>query len=144
MALLRGVNVGGKNTVPMPELRAALETRFADVTTLLQSGNVLLTTRGTEYDVSKTVARTVEEAFGLVVPVVVRTADEIGDVASHNPFLKDGVKRDPKTLHVAFLSTRPTAAAIGAIDPRAHHRTRTWCPGGTSISSIRTARRRRG
>ena len=117
VALLRAVNVGGRNTVPMRELRAALETRFADVTTVLQSGNVLLTTRGTEHDVSKSVAGTVEDAFGLAVPVVVRTADEFGDIASHNPFLKDGVKRDPKTLHVAFLSTRPTAAALRTVDP---------------------------
>ncbi len=117
MALLRGVNVGGKNTVPMPELRAALEREFADVTTFLQSGNVLLRSAAAECDVSETVARMIAEAFGIVIPVVVRTAAEIEHVAGHNPFLQDGVERDPKTLHVAFLSTRPTAATIGAIDP---------------------------
>jgi len=117
VALLRAVNVGGRNTVPMQALRAVLETEFADVSTLLQSGNVLLTSAALEHEVSETVARMVEEAFGLLVPVVVRTATEIEHVARDNPFLKDGAERDPTTLHVAFLSTRPPAAAIAAIDP---------------------------
>ena len=101
----------------MRELRTALETRFADVTTLLQSGNVVLGSRGTEREVSAVVARTVEETFGLVVPVVVRTAGALRDVTRLNPFLLDGEQRDPKTLHVAFFSTRPTATAIRTIDP---------------------------
>ncbi len=100
----------------MRELRAALETDFADVTTVLQSGNVLLASRGTEREVSTLVARTIEEAFGLAVPVVVRTAAEILGIAGNNPFLQDGTDRDPKTLHVAFLSARPTEAAIRAVD----------------------------
>ena len=101
----------------MRELRAALETRFADVTTLLQSGNVVLSSRETEREVSVIVAHTVEETFGLVVPVVVRTADDFREVTHHNPFLQARERRDPKTLHVAFLSTRPTATSIRTIDP---------------------------
>jgi uncharacterized protein (DUF1697 family) len=117
VALLRGVNVGGKNTLPMRELQAALEEEFVDVTTLLQSGNVLLRSASAERDVSETVARTIEEVFGLRIPVVVRTAAEIERVAGHNPFLRDGLERDANTLHVAFLSSRPTVGTIEAIDP---------------------------
>ena len=117
VALLRAVNVGGRNRVPMQDLREALESEFLNVATLLQSGNVLLTTRTDEAEVAAAVGRTIEEAFGLVVPVVVRTADEILHVAAHNPFVGDGIEHDPTTLHVAFLAAPPEVAAIRTIDP---------------------------
>ena len=116
-ALLRAVNVGGKNRVPMQELRMALDERFDDVSTLLQSGNVLLGSPEPAGVVAALVAETIGETFGLRIPVVVRSAAEIAIVASRNPFLAVGPKRDPATLHVAFLSDCPSAAAVRTLDP---------------------------
>jgi uncharacterized protein (DUF1697 family) len=117
VALLRAVNVGGRNRLPMPELREALEARGLDsVSTLLQSGNVLFDAAGSEAAVAATIRSTVAEAFGLDIGVVVRTAAELVAIARANPFLAQREPRDAATLHVAFLDREPSAAAA-ALDP---------------------------
>ena len=116
-ALLRAVNVGGKNSVPMERLRAVLEERFADVSTLLQSGNVVLTSTESEPAISAGVSEAIAAAFDLRIPVVVRSAAEIATIASSNPFLALGAKPGATTLHVAFLLERPRAAGLQSLDP---------------------------
>jgi uncharacterized protein (DUF1697 family) len=59
------------------------------------------------------IAKAITAEAGLDVPVLVRSADELAAVARANPF-----HADPKTLHVAFLSTKPTAAQVAALDLR--------------------------
>jgi uncharacterized protein (DUF1697 family) len=118
VALVRAVNVGGTNRVPMAELRAALGARgFEGVSTILASGNVLLRSTEPERVVVERVGDTIEAAFGLRIGVVVRAAAEIAAVVAHNPFLTTGAGRDPATLHVAFLSEQPAAAATTTLDP---------------------------
>ena len=51
------------------------------------------------------------------IAVVVRSGAELAAVAGRNPFLAAGADRDPATLHVAFLSERPAAAAMATLDP---------------------------
>jgi uncharacterized protein (DUF1697 family) len=117
-ALLRAVNVGGKNRLPMAELRTELSARgLEDVSTVLQSGNVLFHSAKAESAVAATIAEAIDKAFDLRVGVVVRTAEELETVAGRNPFLGSGRELDPATLHVAFLSARPTAAAVATLDP---------------------------
>ena len=116
VALLRAVNVGGRNRVPMRELRVALEPRFDDVSTVLQSGNVLLTSELPEPTIAAEVGLAIEQSFGLHISVVARSAAEIARVARSNPFLARGVVRDPAWLHVAFLPERPGPEAILTID----------------------------
>ena len=116
VALLRAVNVGGTNRVPMVDLRAALGARgFVDVSTILASGNVLLRSTEPECVVAKQIGDTIQKAFGVRVGVVVRSAAELEAVVERNPFLTAGGDRDPATLHVAFLSQHPAAAAT--LDP---------------------------
>jgi uncharacterized protein (DUF1697 family) len=118
VTLLRAVNVGGRNRLPMAELRATLSARgFDGVTTVLQSGNVLLESADPEQVVAATVAETIEASFGLRIGVVVRTAAELTAIAGRNPFLASDEERDPATLHVAFLSKRPSAASVATLDP---------------------------
>jgi len=118
VALLRAVNVGGKNRLPMAELRAALSACGLErVSTVLQSGNVLFRSAESERVLAEQVGDAIEEAFGLRVDIVIRSAAELASVAGRNPFLAADDERDPATLHVAFLSERPAAAAVARLDP---------------------------
>jgi uncharacterized protein (DUF1697 family) len=118
VAFLRAVNVGGKNRLSMPDLRAALTARgLEQVSTVLQSGNVLFHSAEPEHVAAGTIGDTIEEAFGLHIWVVVRAAAELTAIAERNPFLATGQKLDPATLHVAFLSEHPAAAAVATLEP---------------------------
>jgi uncharacterized protein (DUF1697 family) len=118
VALLRAVNVGGKNRVPMAALRATLEKReLEDVSTILQSGNVVLRSSLAEGAVAKLVGDAIAKEFGLEIGVVVRSGREIAAVAKSNPFLDEEPDRDPDSLHVAFLTKRPAAASVAKLDP---------------------------
>jgi uncharacterized protein (DUF1697 family) len=117
VALLRAVNVGGKNRVPMAELRSALGERgLVGVSTVLQSGNVLFRSPGPEEATAATVAGAIEATFGLRIGVIVRSAAELAAVADANPFLTGGREVDATTLHVAFLADHPSAGAIATLD----------------------------
>jgi uncharacterized protein (DUF1697 family) len=117
VALLRGINVGGKHKLPMKELVALFEgAGCSDVRTYIQSGNVVFrTSEKSAAAVAKDVERRIEERFGYEVPVILRTAEALGTVASGNPFLADGA--DETHLHVGFLATRPTPEAVASLDP---------------------------
>jgi len=117
IALLRGINVGGKNLLPMKELTAIFENAgCGNVRTYIQSGNVLFTaSRLLAVRLPGLIADAIEARHGFHAPVVIRTQDEMEDVAAHNPFLKPGV--DTKTLHVGFLMNKPDKAGVAALDP---------------------------
>jgi len=117
VAWLRGINVGGKNKLPMADLvRIFTAAGGQDVRTYIQSGNVVfaaspqLTER-----IAGAVARAIEAKFGLKVPVVLRGSDELRSLAARNPFLKQGVA--PESLHVAFLADAPDRSRAASLDP---------------------------
>lgn len=117
VALLRGVNVGGANKLPMQELRAALvESGFSNVATYIQSGNVVLEADSQKPEaVAAAVSAVIEQQFGFEVPATVRSAEQLGAVIRNNPFLARGC--EPKALHVAFLAQRPDPAAMQTLAP---------------------------
>ncbi len=107
LALLRGINVGGKNPVPMGELRATFEEAgFSAVQTYIQSGNVLFDASGTvgEDDVEKLL----ERRFRLPLVVVLRTHRQLRAVVEKAP---EGFGRQPDTFHsdVVFLKAPLTS-----------------------------------
>lgn len=115
VALLRGINVGGKNKVPMAELRELFATLgHEDVVSYIQSGNVVFTSTVKPAQAASDLAAAIVKEFGLRVPVIVRTRTELAKVITSNPYLKRGA--DSK-LHVTFLADRPSAAAIKRLDP---------------------------
>jgi uncharacterized protein (DUF1697 family) len=117
VALLRGVNLGGKNRMPMVDLaQLFVENGCADVRTYIQSGNVLF--RVSEAKAEKLpglIAKRITEVFGYRVPVVLRTAGQLADIIDNNPFLKAGAPEE--MLHVFFLSSRPESCNIACLDP---------------------------
>jgi len=86
IALLRGVNVGGKKKVAMAKLRALTEELgYRDVRTYVNSGNVVFSGRRRS---AKHLESALAEAFGFDVPVVLRTRDELAAVLEANPLRK--------------------------------------------------------
>jgi uncharacterized protein (DUF1697 family) len=104
--LLRGVNVGTKNRLPMAALTEVMATElgWADTVTYLQSGNVVV--GGVRGDLAGQLHRAIGDSFGLDVEVFAFTGKELRAVVEGNPF-PDKVE-EPKNLHVAFLQTAPT------------------------------------
>jgi uncharacterized protein (DUF1697 family) len=117
VALLRGVNVGGRNILPMQDLAAMFrDAGCGDVRTYIQSGNVLFTADAKLVGrVQALISAAVSARFGFAVKLMTRSAAELADVVAHNPFLKEGT--DTKTLHVAFLADRPSRSAVATLDP---------------------------
>ena len=117
VALLRGINVGGKNMLPMKDLVGMFEKAgCTNVKSYIQSGNVVFSVkRAVAETISEVIAEAIDKRFKIKVPVVIRTQGEINAVVTSNPFLKAGV--DVERLHVAFLKDRPNAEMTKFLDP---------------------------
>jgi uncharacterized protein (DUF1697 family) len=103
IVLLRGINLGARNRVSMPELRELLDgAGFGDVRTYLQSGNVVLASRKSVDNIARECERLITDRFGLDIPVVARTRDELADVVARNPL--GDVAVEPKRYQVTFLA----------------------------------------
>ncbi len=113
VALLRGINVGGRNSVPMADLKKLFEARgCVAVRTYIQSGNVLFTHELLDRSrLSRLLEAAVSESFGVSATVVLRTFDEIGKAARAEPFGPD----NSKTV-VTFLATKPARGAAIALE----------------------------
>jgi len=117
VALLRGVNVGGKNMLPMKDLaQMFVKAGCQDVATYIQSGNVVF--RAPAAVVKKLPAQisaAIEKRFGYKVPVVLRSNEQLARAIDSHRFVKAG--KDPKICHVLFLADTPTLQAVQALDP---------------------------
>jgi uncharacterized protein (DUF1697 family) len=118
VALLRGINVGGKNRITMANLTAVFGAAGgSDVRTYIQSGNVVLTADAkTASKLCDAVAARLERDFDLRTPVVLRTSRELAETVERNPFFARGHTAD--TAHVMFLADVPSAAAAAALDAK--------------------------
>jgi uncharacterized protein (DUF1697 family) len=117
VALLRGLNLGGKNRLPMKALKATFEEAGCrDVRTYIQSGNVLFAVPAARArGLATRLTGLVAARHGLRVPVVLRSVEALRAAVRGNPLLEGGA--DPATLHVAFLAEPPAPAAAAALDP---------------------------
>lgn len=117
VALLRGINVGGNNRLPMKDLAAMFaDAGCTDVKTYIASGNVVF--RAPERlarTLPKAIAERIRSEVGMQTPVVLRSAEELAQVAASNPFLAES--EDTKPLHVLFLADEPKAASVAKLDP---------------------------
>lgn len=144
IALLRGVNLGARNRVPMADLRAHLAgLGYGDVRTLLQSGNVVLDAGAAPDRLAAELEHELADRFGVRSPVVVRTRQQLAKIVALDP-LRDVVTED-KLYQVSFLSAKPAKGAIeklaGAdLEPeRFVHCGReiyAWHPGGIHSSPL--------
>lgn len=117
VALLRGINLAGKNRLPMKDLIEMFGQEGCDgVAAYIQSGNIIFRAgHDIASQISNRITAKIKKRFGFDVPVVLRTASELKKVISNNPFLKAGAGE--KELHVMFLADAPDAARIRTLDP---------------------------
>jgi uncharacterized protein (DUF1697 family) len=117
LALLRGINVGGRNKVAMADLREiAASLGHTEVATYIQSGNLVFTSKKSP---EATLARQLEKAIATrldVSPaVVVLSAAGLAEAIAANPF-PDVAKANPRYLHAVFRQEDFTADGLDAID----------------------------
>lgn len=118
VALLRGINVGGRTSLPMSDLRALAQgLGYDDVATHIQSGNLLCRTTRSAVTVASELAAALAARPGVSPDVIVRTRAQLAKVAAGNPFLADGA--DPAHLHVLF-GTAPASRALASINGRSY------------------------
>ena len=115
VALLRGVNVGGRNALPMANLRALAEQLgFSPVSTYLQSGNLVFgAPNGPSAPVVSALETAIGNALGREVRVLLRSADELAELVAGNPFTLE--QADSPGLHVTFLSDAPDPRRVLAL-----------------------------
>jgi uncharacterized protein (DUF1697 family) len=115
VALLRGINVGPKKRIRMEPLRALVsDLGFADVRTLVNSGNVVFRGAGEPEEIGRQIEAALKEHHALDVPVVMRTGAELQQVVANNPF--PDVAVTPKLLHVSFLATALPSEAFEVLE----------------------------
>ncbi len=118
VALLRGVNVGGRGRLPMADLRAiATGLGHGDVATYIQSGNLVLSTSDRPARVAVDLAAAIASSSSVQPAVMVRTRRQLAKVVRDNPFLARG--EDEAHLHILFTDG-PAAAAIAGLDLAAY------------------------
>ncbi len=115
IALFRGINVGGKNSLPMKELVALLEdigTR--KVRTYIQSGNaVFQSAEKNPSQVSKQLAAAIKKRHGFEPYVIILELDAIRRAMAENPFPE--AEADPSGLHLGFLDSTPKSPDLGKL-----------------------------
>jgi uncharacterized protein (DUF1697 family) len=118
VALLRGINVGGKNPLPMKALAEEfVAAGCTHVRTFIQSGNVIFSAPPgkDESALAQLLGARLEERFGYTAPLVLRTTEELRAAIDKTPYLAMGAPEE--TLHVMFLTATPEAARVEKLDP---------------------------
>ena len=146
IALLRGINIGPHKRMKMEKLRASCEALgFKSVKTYIQSGNIVCQAGKLSSDAAaKKIGAQIVKDFGFVADVIARTDEEMKQIVTGNPLLKDpGV--DASKLHVVFLSDTPPPESIKKLEAivklpdKARHKGKEiyfYFPNGVSGSSI--------
>ena len=116
VALLRGVNVGGRKKIAMAELRLLFSSLgFEDVVAYIQSGNVVFSSpHGDRDHISATIEGEITAAFGMDPAVLLRTPTELEEIVKCSPYR---ARADSSKVHVVFLERTPAASAAAELDP---------------------------
>jgi uncharacterized protein (DUF1697 family) len=132
VGLLRGINVGGRNKVPMSTLRELIAgIGGSEVRTHLQSGNaVFLHKHRDPLRLATDLERAITAELGLTVSCLVRTGADLRRVVAANPFPMEGI--DGSRFLVVFLSGPVPLDRLAGIDPAAYAPDE-FRPGSTEI-----------
>jgi len=116
IALFRGINVGGKNSLPMKELVVLMEDLGAQkIKTYIQSGNaVFQSAEKNVSQLSKRLTAEIEKRHGFEPHVLILGLDAIEKAMSENPFPE--AEADPSSLHLGFLAAAPKSPDLKTLD----------------------------
>ncbi|MFZ2308272.1 MAG: DUF1697 domain-containing protein [Rhodoferax sp.] len=148
VALFRGINVGKAKRIAMADLRALLTSMgYDNVQTLLNSGNVVFNSSGTDsHQHAARIQTAVAESLGVDSLVVVRSARDMAHVVADNPLA--GQALDPSRLLVVLTKDENTLAALATLgltdwgDEQLHtaqHAAYVWCAEGILKSKVAVA-----
>lgn len=117
IALLRGINVTGHNKIKMVDLKQLfLNLGYLNVTTYIQSGNVIFNSNVTNYEsLEKEIIKAIYKTFGYTIKVLVLSKTELEIVFNNNPFIKQK-GTDSSKLHVTLLNSTPNLNKIEDIN----------------------------
>lgn len=145
--LLRGINLGPRKRIAMPELRELLTgAGYENVRTYVQSGNVVLASDASPERLARECERLIAERFGFESDVIARTRDELAEVVRSSPL--GDVASDPKRYQVSFLDREPDPDAVERVAAYAVGEERlvaigreiyAWHPDGVGRSKLWTA-----
>lgn len=110
IAILRGINVGGKRIIRMNDLKSLLQNLgLVNIETYIQSGNVLFdgTNKSSDIEIADLIEEAIFKKYGFQVPVIVRSVEEIESAVKNNPYYK-GKEKDIEKLHLTFLKEMPS------------------------------------
>lgn len=117
VALLRGINVGGKRKIPMAELRElAAACQLSEVSTYIQSGNLVFDASLSPEPVAQALEAAIAQRFGFSVEVIVRTAAQWRQIVAACPYPEAAVAR-PNLLHLGLSRHPPHPEAAELLAP---------------------------
>lgn len=119
IALFRGINVGGKNTLKMKDLVNLLETLGAkQIKTYIQSGNVVLESTNDPSSHSEQISQAIQHRFGFAPLVLILSRVEFEKAIAENPFPE--AVSTPSSLHLGFLTRTPEHPNLEALNRLKH------------------------
>lgn len=115
IALLRGINVSGKNIIKMTALKEMFANlNFENIQTYIQSGNVIFSTNESKDDLAKCISNQIKTTFELVVPVLVIEKDELNKIILQLPFSEF----EEKDVYFTFLNEASKVTDISKISEK--------------------------
>ena len=142
--LIRGVNIGTKNSLPMAELRSMLDDVGCEgVQTYVQSGNAVFATKLEPVQLTKLIEAALERYMGRPIATTLRTEKQMRAIVNGNPFGK--VATNPSNLCVTFLASAPRKVEVASLYakdflPELFHVSKTeiysWHPNGQGKSPL--------
>jgi len=118
ISLLRGINVGGSKRILMADLKKLYEDLgFSQVSTYIQSGNVLFTAdeKKTGSQLSAAIEKAILKQLGFEVPVITLSVEEVKHLLEKNPFsVESGI--DPEKIHLTIFHAPPDFSSFGVSD----------------------------
>lgn len=145
--LIRGVNVGTKNSLPMAELRSMLtKIGCTDVRTYVQSGNAVFGTKLGAAELTRAIEEALERYMGRPVATTLRTREQMKAIVDANPFARTATNLAYSC--VTFLSNAPTRSEVAPLHAQsfepelfqvAGREIYTWHPNGQGRSPLASA-----
>lgn len=119
IALLRGINVGGRNQIPMPKLRSVCEDLgWGEVQHYIQSGNLVFKAGAAPASLEAALEQAIARSFSLSIPVIVRAVEDWASYVKGNPF-PEASRNEPNFVQLALSKAPPRQGAEKAIERRA-------------------------